>query len=122
MKYQIIDPTTIEPPSDHPCDRRSISGPANLSNIAVVHYEMAPGEQLPTEYHYHEIREELFYILNGEMCIETPERTYHVRQGRFFIVKPESPHRAYNSPDAETNAQVLGMGAPSFDPGYPYEP
>lgn len=122
MGYHVVDPSGLAPTPDHPCDRRSVAEAVELSHLAVAVYEMTPGEQLPTTYHYHEQREEVLYVLAGTLHVETPDREYVVEAGEAFVAEPESPHRAFNPADASDPVRVLGVGAPKFDVGRPYEP
>ena len=55
MGYHVVDPDSLPTTADYPCDRRSITDAVGLANLAVAVYELAPGEQLPRTYHYHEI-------------------------------------------------------------------
>ncbi len=122
MDYHVLDPTALEPTSDYPCDRRSISDAVGLGTLAAAIYEIDPGEQLARAYHYHEQREELFYVLAGSLSVQTPVETYAVEAGQVFVAEPESPHRAFVPADSAGAARVLGIGAPQFDPGRPYDP
>jgi quercetin dioxygenase-like cupin family protein len=121
-RYRVLDPGAMEPTPDHPCDRRSLSEAADLAALAAAVYEINPGEQLPRTYHYHEQREELFYVLAGELAVETPGETYAVPAGRVFVAHPGSPHRAHNPESAADPVSVLGVGAPAYDVARPYEP
>jgi len=122
MGYHVFDPDDLPESPDHPCDRRSVSEAAELAQLALAVYTMAPGEQLPTTYHYHEQREEAFYVVSGTLTVETPEGEHTVDPGEVFVAEPESPHRAYNPDDATGAVGVVGMGAPKFDIARPYEP
>jgi len=122
MAYHQLDPTELPATDDYPCDRRGISDAVELHALHAATYEMAPGEQLPRTYHYHERREELFYVLDGTLHVETPEREYEVSAGEVFVAEPESPHRAYNPADAPASVTVLGVGAPPTDIALPYDP
>ena len=122
MGYHRIDPEKLDPTPDYPCDRRGISDAAELAALHAATYELAPGEQLPRTYHYHENREEAFYVLEGVLHVETPEEEYVVERGEVFVVEPDSPHRAYNPEDAEGAVRVLGVGAPKSDIAHPYDP
>jgi quercetin dioxygenase-like cupin family protein len=82
---------------------------------------MEPGEQLSRTYHSHELREEAFYVLDGVLHVETPDRVYVVDPDSVFVAEPDSPHRAYNPDDAAESVIVLGVGAPRSDPAIPYE-
>jgi quercetin dioxygenase-like cupin family protein len=122
VPYHHLDPQDIDPTPDYPCDRRGISDAAELAALHAATYEMAPGEQLPRTYHYHERREELFYVLSGTLAVETPDGEYVVDAGEVFIAEPDSPHRAYNPDDAAESVRVLGVGAPKSDIAHPYDP
>lgn len=96
---------------------------AGLENMGLRWYRVKPGEDIPiTGMHYHDTQEEAFYVVEGELRVETPDREYQVGTGVFFIAEPESPHRAYNSPDATEDAIVVAMGAPAMNDGHAYTP
>lgn len=122
MAYHHIDPDALESTPDYPCDRRGLSDAAELAALHAATYEMAPGEQLPRTYHYHERREELFYVLEGTLYVETPDGEYVVEAGEAFVAEPDSPHRAYNPDGADGPVRVLGVGAPKSDIAHPYDP
>jgi len=120
--YHVVGPDEIEPTPEYPCDRRSITDEVRLATLAVARYELAPGEQLPRSYHYHEQREEIFYVCSGLLRVETPEHDYVLEEDELFVAKPGSPHRAYNPETASDPVTVLGVGAPRSDMARPYEP
>ena len=122
MGYHQIDPDDLPEPEDYPCDRRGISDTAELHALHAATYEMAPGEDLSRTYHYHETREELFYVLAGTLRVETPDGEYVVPADEAFVAEPESPHRAHNPDDADESVTVLGVGAPPTDIARPYDP
>lgn len=120
--YHHIDPESLSPTPEYPCNRRSISDEADLGLLAAAIYEIAPGEQLSRSYHYHDQREELFFVREGTLTVETPEGEYVVDAGEFFAAHPKSPHRPHN-PDSATNpVVVVGIGAPATDIAHPYDP
>lgn len=122
MAYHTIDPDELPETPDYPCDRRGISDAAELAALHAATYEMEPGEQLPRTYHYHQQREELFYVLTGTLHVETPEEEFVVETDDVFVAEPESPHRAFAPADAEEPVKVLGVGAPKTDIALPYDP
>jgi len=122
MGYSVVDPDALEPTADYHCDRRSITGASGLTNLHLARYAMDPGEQLAREYHSHELREEAFYVLDGTLHVETPDREYVVEADSVFVAEPDSPHRPYNPDDADEPVTVLGIGAPRSDPAIPYDP
>ncbi|WP_254279383.1 cupin domain-containing protein [Haloarcula marina] len=122
MGYHHIDPEDLPETADYPCDRRGIADAAELHALHAATYEMAPGEQLPRSYHYHQQREELFYVLTGTLHVETPEEEFVVPTDEVFVAEPESPHRAFTPADADGPTKVLGVGAPKTDIALPYDP
>jgi uncharacterized cupin superfamily protein len=122
MGYHIVDPADLEPLPDRPSETRSISDAADLEIMGVRLYRVEPGQDIPlTGLHYHEQQEELFYVLSGQLRVETPDREFVVDTGEAFVAEPKSAHRAFNSADAAADARVLAVGAPSVDDGHPYE-
>lgn len=122
MGYHVLEPAALDATPEHPCERRSISEAVNLANLAAAAYTVEPGERLARTYHYHEQREELFYVLAGTLHVRTPETTYEVEAGEVFIAEPESPILPHVPDGATGPARVLGVGAPASDPGRPYDP
>jgi quercetin dioxygenase-like cupin family protein len=122
MGYHHIDVDELDPTPDRPCMRRSISETAGLENVAANMYEPDPGEMIPLAYHYHDEQEEVFYVVLGELSVETPGETYVVGRDEAFVVDPESPQRAYVDEDADAGAKVFVLGAPATDDVHPYEP
>ena len=122
MGYHAITVDELAATPDRPCERRAISDVAGLSSANINRYDVAPGEQIPLAYHYHDEQEELFYVLSGTLSVETPEGEYTIDADEVFIAEPDSPHRAYNPADAEREVCVLAIGAPSVDDVHPYEP
>ena len=120
MAYHHLDPDALDPTPDYPCDRRGLSDAAELAALHLATYEMAPGEQLSRTYHYHERREEAFYVVSGRLRVETPDEEFVVEAGEVFVAEPESPHRAYNPTGADGRVRVLGTGAPKSDIARPY--
>jgi len=113
MGYHHIDPADLDPEPDRPSTMRDVSEAADLDNIGLRLYEVAPGEDVPVSgLHYHDEQEEAFYVVEGTLTVETPDREYDVEAGQFFVAEPGSPHRAHVAADAEEGATVVGIGAP----------
>ncbi|MBX0346721.1 cupin domain-containing protein [Haloarcula pellucida] len=122
MGYHHIMPGDVSATPDRPCVKRALGDVAGLEQMAANVYEVAPGEQIPLAYHYHDDQEEVFYVLSGTLHVETPDETFEVGADEVFVVEPDSPQRAYN-PDAATEpARAFVVGAPSVDDVHPYDP
>jgi len=122
MGYHVVDPAALDSTPDHPSERRSISDAVDLSSLAAAVYEIEPGERLSRTYHYHEAREELFYVLAGTLTVQTPDEQYEVPAESVFVAEPGSPLLPHVPADAAESARVLGVGAPGYDPAKPYDP
>lgn len=122
MGYHVLDPSDIESTPERPCVQRAVSDELGLENVALNVYEVEPGESIPLAYHYHDDQEEVFYVVDGELHVETPEGTYTVAPGELFVVEPDSPQRAFNPETADEPVETLVVGAPPVDDVHPYEP
>lgn len=122
MGYHVIDPESVDPAPDRPCVQRALGDAAGLENVAVNLYEVDPGEQIPLAYHYHDEQEEVFYVTQGELRVETPEGGQVVPEGHLFVAEPDSPQRAYVPEDAEDAVRTLALGAPPVDDTHFYDP
>lgn len=67
------------------------------------------GERIPWGYHRHPDHEELFYVLDGSLVVETPEREYEVAAGEAFFVPRGKPQRAVAG---EQGCRLVAAGAP----------
>ncbi|MCU4972967.1 cupin domain-containing protein [Halobacteria archaeon AArc-m2/3/4] len=122
MGYHLIDPNDLEAKPDRPSEMRYVSEAVGMERMGLRIYHVEPGEEIPLSgLHYHDEQEEAFYVIDGVLSVETPEKVYHVDRGQFFVAEPESPHRAYNDADADSDVRVLGLGAPPVNDGHTYE-
>lgn len=122
MGYHVIDPDDIDPTPDRPSEMKYVSEAAGLENLGVRTYYVAPGEDIPLSgLHYHDEQEEVFYVVEGALEVETPDRTYTVDSRCFFIAEPSSPHRAYNPEGSTAHALVVAMGAPPVQDAHSYD-
>jgi len=121
MGYHTIDPDELEPTPERPCDQRSITDAAALDNFAFNVYTADPGESIPLAYHVHEEQEEAFYVLSGELHVETPEGEFVVGPDEVFVAEPQSPHFASVPEDAAGPVRAVAVGAPNVDDVAPYE-
>ncbi|WP_435126410.1 cupin domain-containing protein [Halobaculum sp. D14] len=121
MSYHHVDVDELEPTPDRPSEQRSVSDVAGLEHVAVHRYDVAPGEAIPLAYHYHDDQEEVFYVVEGELHVDTPEGEYVVGADEAFVVEPASPQYAH-VPEDGVATRVVVVGAPSVDDVHPYEP
>lgn len=122
MGYHLVDPDDVAPFDAPGRDFRQIGAEIGLETLGINHVVADPGEQIPLQYHYHEQQEEAFYVIDGELHVETPDQTYVVEEGNLFVAQPERPHRAFNPEGANAPVEVLAVGAPADDDARPHEP
>ncbi|MFB6118977.1 cupin domain-containing protein [Halosegnis sp.] len=73
-----------------------------------------PGEQVPWGYHYHPNHEELLYVLEGYLTVETAEGEHRVDAGEAFFVPAGAPQRAVAGEDG---CRLVAAGAPKAADG-----
>jgi quercetin dioxygenase-like cupin family protein len=126
MGYHHVVTEDLDQWDDRAADVRSISVAAGLdfqnAPFGLRVYEAEPGQQLPLRYHYHDEQTEAFYVLEGTLHVETPEREFVVDADEVLVVDPGNAHRAYNPEDADASVRVLAIGAPTVDDAHAYEP
>lgn len=119
MGYHLVDPEDLEQWDDRPADVRSLSTAAGFdyhdSKLGLRLYTLDPGQQSPLHYHAHDEQVEVFFVLEGTLHVETPDRTYVVEAGQALFIEPGHPQRAYNPDDAAGHVRMLAIGAPSVD-------
>lgn len=121
MGYHIVAIDAIDPHTEHECDQRTIAGEVDLDHVGLSVYEAEPGEQIPQHYHTHEVQEELFYVIEGEMHVETPDETFEVEENNVFVVEPNYYHRAYNPETADETLRIVAIGGPNVRDGKLHE-
>jgi mannose-6-phosphate isomerase-like protein (cupin superfamily) len=125
MDYHVIDPSALEPFPNREADPRSISEAVGMerrdAKLGLRTYSAAPGEQIPMTYHYHDEQVEAFYVIEGALHVETPEKEFTVSQNHVFVAEPGSPHRAFNPESASSPVRVLAIGAPSVEDHHVYD-
>ena len=115
MGYHRLDPDDVEAEAGRSATRRSLSDHLGLTKLGLNLYDIAPGEQAPLRYHYHTEQEEAFYVVEGELHVETEDGEIVVQAGELFVADPGHPHRAYNPDDATGPVRTLAVGAPPVD-------
>ncbi|SEO81865.1 Cupin domain protein [Halogranum amylolyticum] len=91
-------------------EKREVDEAVGAAAFGFNVFRADPGERLPWGYHSHPEQEELFYVVAGELAVETPEREYHVEAGEAFFVPPDHPNCARAVGDE--SIEVIAVGAP----------
>lgn len=95
--------------------RFGVSGPKYLMkgprmNFALVQF--MPGEDFTA--HYHNVMEENFFILEGEVDIVVDGKVNHLTAGDFIHIEPEEIHYVINNSDKPI--KMVSCLAPFTDP------
>ena len=127
MGYELIDVADLDPLPNRTATGLEISdhydspdGPGEggprrgPKNVGLRVYDAEPGEELSDGMHYHEEQEEIFYVIEGTLHVETPEKVYRVGPGQAFVVEPGSPQRAFNPGESTETVHLVAIGAPSY--------
>lgn len=84
-----------------------------------IGYELRPEKMRPNVWlydegdannrHKHESQEELYYLIDGNLTVETEEEDYELSTGEFLLVAPDIWRRVV----ASEESTLLVVGAPS---------
>lgn len=89
---------------------RKLTEPLGLTDLAINHYELEPGDSFAFAYHSHEVQEEVFYVQEGTATFETDEGTVEVGAGELVRFDRGEFQRGWNRGDRRVRA--LALGAP----------
>lgn len=78
-------------------------------------YVAEPDELVPWGAHRHPGHEELFYVIEGELAVETPDGEFAVGAGEAFFVPADAPNKARVGGNA--TARFVAVGAPKSADG-----
>lgn len=120
MGYNVIDSKSIDPRDGLSGDHYYLDDAVDLQRLSVQLVEADPGESF-APYHSHRESEEVFYVLDGRLHVETPEEEYLVAAGEWFAVEPNNPLRPFNPEDARGPVRALLINA-KLDDFDPYDP
>jgi uncharacterized cupin superfamily protein len=90
---------------------RCLTDALDLSNAAINHYRIPPGEGLPAGLHAHMDQEEIFVVLDGVAVFETMDGERTVAPGEAIRFAPGEYQSARNG-GGQTDLAVLAVGAP----------
>ena len=106
-KISIDDPD----PSARTADvQAGLTGPLNLSDVAINYYELAPGDSMSGGLHTHMSQEEIFYVLEGTATFETPEESVEV--GADEAIRFAAGEYQEGKNEGDERVRALALGAP----------
>jgi uncharacterized cupin superfamily protein len=96
-----------------PVDRRDVGRALGATDVAVMYYELDPGEKFSGGYHTHLDQEELFLLLDGEAEFRTEDGRVTVAAGQAIRFAPDEFQTGYNHYDSDESVRGLALGAPA---------
>ena len=101
-------------PSPHRASRRDLSDPLGTTAVAVVRFDVDPGEGFSGALHAHAAQEEVFVVLEGTATFQLEDGTATVGPDEAVRFAPGEFQRGYNA--AEGPVRALVLGAPRVTP------
>jgi len=92
--------------------RRDLGEALGATDVALMYYELDPGERFSGGYHTHHDQEELFYILEGEAEFRTEEGGVTLGAGEALRFAPGEFQTGYNHRESDDVVRALVLGAP----------
>lgn len=108
-----VDINAIEPPAVRP-GRRDLSDALGTTDVAVVHFDLEPGQAFSGALHAHAAQEEAFVVLEGTATFELEDGQRTVGAGEAVRFAPGEFQRGYNAGEEPVRAVVIG--APRVTP------
>jgi mannose-6-phosphate isomerase-like protein (cupin superfamily) len=90
--------------------KREVDEALDVSTFGFNYYVADPGEQVPWGRHRHPDHEEVFYVLEGVLHVETPDQDFTVEADEAFFVPEDHWNRAVAAGDEP--CRLLAVGAP----------
>lgn len=109
-EYRKLGVDDVENTSNSSRVKRELDEAVGATAFGLNYYVADPGEQIPWGRHRHPDHEEAFYVLSGELQVETPEDEFSVGADELFFV----PENRWNRAVAVGNepCRLLALGAP----------
>jgi len=89
---------------------RQLTGPLGLTDLAINHYELEPGDSFAFAYHNHAVQEEVFVVIEGTAVFDTEDGSVEVDAGEAVRFDRGEFQRGWNRGGEQVVA--LALGAP----------
>ena len=113
--YRTVDVDEVANTPNPTRVKRELDEALGVSTFGCNYYEANPGERVPWGRHRHPDHEELFFVLAGELAVETPDGEFRVGADEAFFVPEDAPNRAVAAGDDP--CRFLAIGAPKESDG-----
>jgi uncharacterized cupin superfamily protein len=101
-------------PSRFRTSRRDLSDPLGTTDVAVVRFDVEPGEAFSGALHAHAAQEEVFVVLDGTATFQLEAGSVTVGANEVVRFAPGEFQRGYNAGEAPVRA--IALGAPRVTP------
>ena len=110
MGYPTVRVEDIENAASPATAKREVDEALGIDSFGFNVYTVAPGERIPWGSHRHPDHEELFYVLDGELTVDTPDGSIRLGAGEAIGIPRNQPNCAHNA--GEDVVRVVAAGAP----------
>jgi len=114
-EYRKVAVEDVENTANPTRAKRELDEAVGASTFGLNYYEADPGEQIPWGRHRHPDHEEAFYVLEGELQVETAEGEVSVGPDELCFVPEDCWNRAVAVGDEL--CRLLALGAPKSSDG-----
>ena len=110
MTYRTVRVDDLENAPSPAREKKEVDEALGVEAFGFNVYTVAPGERVPWGFHSHPRHEEVFYVLEGELTVDTADDPLTVEAGEALFVPPGHPNRAHNA--GEEVVRLVAVGAP----------
>lgn len=110
MTYRTVRVSDLPNGLSPASEKKEIDEALGVETFGFNRYAVDPGQRVPWGPHYHPRHEEVFYVLEGELTVDTPEGAQTVTAGEALYVPPEHPNCAHNAGDERV--VLIAVGGP----------
>ncbi|WP_380677291.1 cupin domain-containing protein [Salinigranum sp. GCM10025319] len=110
MTYRTVDVDDLPNAPNPTTAKKEVDEALGVESFGFNVYTVAPGERVPWGFHSHPRHEEVFYVLDGVLTVDTAGEPIVVEAGEALRVPPGHPNRARNA--GETSVRLIAVGAP----------
>lgn len=110
MAYPVVRVDELPNAASPATAKREVDEALDIETFGFNVYTVERGEQVPWGMHRHPRHEELFYVLEGTLTVETSEESLTVEAGEAIAIHAGQANRAHNA-GTET-VRLVAAGAP----------
>lgn len=112
--YRKVDVAELPNTPNPTTEKKQVDEAVGATEFGFNVYTANPGERVPWGYHAHPDHEELFYVLSGELVVETEDGQFRVGPDEAFFVPRGKPNLARAG---DETVRFVAVGAPKASDG-----